>query len=267
MPLWSNTDTQAAKPTYLDVGQVRAVAVNSGGTGYTNGATATFSAAPAGGVTATGTVTVVGGVITRVNITNPGAGYTTAPTVTVAGGSAATFAVKIAPIVYNNNEIFFVDISEAQAESNKAKGINGSGWWLIKSYVDNDGTTRYKTECLVAMARTAAAAGDAADDLVVPDVNTAILISVQPVNRTTVSGSATFTVTAAFSAGSGTLTYQWQRRANGTNRFVAVPGATSASLVRSGQVLSNSGDEYRVVIQGGGAKAVTSNAATLTFGT
>ena len=266
MPLWGNTDTQAAKPTYLDVGQVRTVAVTAGGTGYTDGATATFSAPPAGGVTATGTVTVVGGVITRVNITNPGAGYTSAPTVTVAGGSGATFAVKIAPIVYNNNDIFFVDISEAQAESNKAKGITGAGWWLIKSHVDNDGQTRYKSECLVAMARTALAAGDANDDLVVPDVKTVILISVQPANQTTVSGAATFAVTAAFSAGTGTLTYQWQRKTATGTRWTNVSGATSASLALTGQTETNNGDQYRVVVSGGGAKAVTSKAAMLTFG-
>jgi hypothetical protein len=266
MPLFGATDIQAAKPKNLDVGQVRAVAVTAGGTGYTDGAAATFSAAPGGGVTATGTVTVVGGVITRVNITNPGAGYVTAPTVSVAGGADATFAVKIAPIVYNNNEIFFVDQEEAQNLTNKSKGINGAGWWLIKQFTDALGAVRYKTECLVSMTRTALAAGDAADDLVVPDVVTTIAISVQPANQTTVTGGATFAVTAAFSAGTGTLTYQWQRKAAGSNRFVAVGGATSASLALTGQLEANDGDEYRVVIQGGGAKAVTSAPATLTFG-
>lgn len=72
---------------------VASVTISNGGTGYTGTPTVTFSAAPAGGTTATGTVTVVGGVITGVVITNPGSGYVTAPTVTFSGagtGAAGT---------------------------------------------------------------------------------------------------------------------------------------------------------------------------------
>lgn len=266
MPLWGNTDTQAARPKYLDVGQVRTVAVTAGGEDYLVNSAVTFSAPPAGGVTATGTAVVVDGAIVAINITNPGAGYVTAPTITVADGTGATFTTKIAPIVYDHREVFFVDQSEAQAESNKSKGITGAGWWLIKSYQDNAGTTRFKTENLVAMTRTAGQAGDANDDLVVPDVNTVITISVQPADQTTVDGAATFAVTASFTAGSGTLGYQWQRKAAGAARFVNVSGATSASLVLAAQTETNDGDQYRVVVSGGGAKPVTSAVATLTFG-
>lgn len=72
---------------------VASVTISAGGTGYTGTPTVTFSAPPAGGTTATGTVTVVGGVITGVVITNPGSGYVTAPTVTFSGagtGAAGT---------------------------------------------------------------------------------------------------------------------------------------------------------------------------------
>lgn len=70
---------------------VESVTVSAGGTGYTGTPTVTFSAPPAGGVTATGTVIVVGGVITGVTITNPGSGYVSAPTVTFTGaGTGAT---------------------------------------------------------------------------------------------------------------------------------------------------------------------------------
>lgn len=72
---------------------VESVTIGSGGTGYTGTPTVTFSAPPAGGTTATGTVTVNAGVITGVVITNPGSGYVTAPTVTFAGagtGAAGT---------------------------------------------------------------------------------------------------------------------------------------------------------------------------------
>lgn len=68
-------------------GGVTSVTVTSIGGGYTSAPTITFSAPQlAGGVTATGTVTVTisGGFVATmtVNITNPGSGYTTAPTVT-----------------------------------------------------------------------------------------------------------------------------------------------------------------------------------------
>lgn len=67
------------------------VNVTAGGTGYTGSPTVTFSAPPAGGTTATGTVTTSGGVITGVVITNPGSGYVSAPTVTFSGaGTGAT---------------------------------------------------------------------------------------------------------------------------------------------------------------------------------
>lgn len=76
------------------VGQgVQSVTVSNGGTGYTGTPTVTFSAPPAGGTTATGTVTVNAGVITGVVITDPGSGYVSAPTVTFSGtgtGAAGT---------------------------------------------------------------------------------------------------------------------------------------------------------------------------------
>jgi hypothetical protein len=66
---------------------VASVTIGSGGSGYATLPTATFSAAPAGGVTATGVVVKNGSnVVTGVTITNPGRGYITAPTVTISGG-------------------------------------------------------------------------------------------------------------------------------------------------------------------------------------
>lgn len=72
-------------------GSVTGVTITAQGTGYTGASTATFSAAPAGGRTATGTPIVTAGSITGVTITDGGAGYVTAPTVTFAvAGSGAT---------------------------------------------------------------------------------------------------------------------------------------------------------------------------------
>lgn len=70
---------------------VDSVTIGAGGTGYV-APTVVFGAAPAGGVTATGTVQSLAGVITGVTITNPGSGYLVAPSVTITGapGSGAT---------------------------------------------------------------------------------------------------------------------------------------------------------------------------------
>ena len=62
--------------------------------------TITFSAAPAGGVTATGTgvLNVAGTALVGIIINNPGSGYVTAPTVTVAtGGGTATASITNSP--------------------------------------------------------------------------------------------------------------------------------------------------------------------------
>lgn len=64
--------------------QVVSVPVTTPGTGYTT-ASVQFTAAPAGGVTATGTVAIVAGAIDHIVITNPGSGYLVAPTATLTG--------------------------------------------------------------------------------------------------------------------------------------------------------------------------------------
>jgi hypothetical protein len=164
-----------------------------------------------------------------------------------------------------NTQLVFVDLTEAQAASNRAKGIDGPGWWLHREYTDSDGQIRYKSELVVTLQETAANAGDAADDLFVPDVTTTIAISAQPTNQTTVAGAATFSVTAALTP-PGTATYQWQSKV-GTAGWANVVGATNTSLALTGRVLADSGTQYRVVVGGAGSKKVTSDAATLTFGT
>ena len=71
--------------------------VVTGGSGYTTSSAVTITAAPTGGVNITATVGAVdsSGKILFLNITNNGQGYVTAPTVSVAGGTGATFVVRI----------------------------------------------------------------------------------------------------------------------------------------------------------------------------
>ena len=75
------------------------VDVITGGQNYTTSSTVTVSAPPAGGTQA---VVVVGsvdsnGAITTMNVSNAGAGYLSAPTVSVATGTGATFQVRFDP--------------------------------------------------------------------------------------------------------------------------------------------------------------------------
>ena len=71
--------------------------VTAAGSGYTTSSAVTLSAPPAGGTQATAVVKTIdaNGGILAIDTVNPGAGYVTPPTVTVAGGSSATFVVRL----------------------------------------------------------------------------------------------------------------------------------------------------------------------------
>ncbi|HEY6009737.1 MAG TPA: multicopper oxidase domain-containing protein, partial [Geobacteraceae bacterium] len=75
------------------------VVLVSGGSGYAFEPTVTFTGG--GGTGATAMATVVGGVVTAVNLTTVGSGYTTPPTVTITGGggsgATATATIYTAP--------------------------------------------------------------------------------------------------------------------------------------------------------------------------
>ncbi len=86
-------------------------------------------------------------------------------------------------------------------------------------------------------------------------VNVPPTISTQPASQTVAVGqTAKLSVTAA---GSGTLTYQWNK--NGS----AISGATSASYTTPATVAADNGASFTVTVTGASGN-VTSNAATLT---
>ena len=69
----------------------------NGGSGYTTSSVVTVTAAPSGGVDIAASVGSVdtNGKILTITVTNSGGGYTALPTVSVAGGTGATFAVRM----------------------------------------------------------------------------------------------------------------------------------------------------------------------------
>tara|TARA_B100000945_G_scaffold89096_1_gene69365 strand:+ start:3517 stop:7359 length:3843 start_codon:yes stop_codon:yes gene_type:complete len=71
--------------------------VVNGGSGYTTSSTVVITTAPTGGVDMTATVGEVdsNGKILFLNITSSGQGYTSVPTVSVTGGTGATFVVRM----------------------------------------------------------------------------------------------------------------------------------------------------------------------------
>lgn len=106
--VWSYTFDANARQVYNPSG-IQGCDVIYGGVGYTS-PTITFSAPAVGGVQATGTLTVVAGVITAIVMTNTGYGYSgLSPTATITG-SSTTPAVLSSPIIsvqpkWNQNTI------------------------------------------------------------------------------------------------------------------------------------------------------------------
>lgn len=92
----SNTSTGAV----IDTG-FAAVGIGAAGSGYTDG-TYGLTISGGGGTGAAGTATVVGGVVTSVQVTNAGTGYTGIPTVTLTGAgvpvTTATFTTSISSL-------------------------------------------------------------------------------------------------------------------------------------------------------------------------
>lgn len=261
MPLWSKLDTNAGKPKYLDRGQIVAVVVTDGGTGYVSAPAVTISA-PASGTQATATATITDGVVTAITITDPGAGYVASDAVTVTFDSgAATADAVFHGAAYDDGHIFFVNREESQQVENKAKGFRSPGWWLYRTYTDAQSNVRHKSELLVAMDVEAVTSGDAADDATV--VDRTITITTQPSDESvTAPAPATFTVVATVSP-STTITYQWQVDDQLGGGFTPIGGATSDSYTVADST-GLDGYQYRVVVSSSGATSVTSAAATLT---
>lgn len=161
------------------------------------------------------------------------------------------------------NDTLGVSVDEAQEATNIAKGINTAGWVKYTTYTDAQGSTRNKSEVLVAMGTIT---GD--NDTINPDP--VITIGTQPLAASvTAPAPATFTVVATATR-SAVLSYQWQKaESSAPTVWGNIVGATSASYtteataVAPGAAATN-GDLYRVIVSATGATSVTSTAVALT---
>ena len=125
-----------ADSSNFDSNSVASSTVTAAGSSYSSVPTVAFSAAPAGGITATGTATVASNAVTAITITNPGNGYTSAPTVTISGGggSGATATATLATDWAYKNKFDVAPLS-----STRVKTLGGSNDELHIVVIDEDG--------------------------------------------------------------------------------------------------------------------------------
>ena len=192
--------------------------------------------------------------------------------------AVADFVVKGGDTV--SRQLVFADSTEAGLNESRSRGIWGPGWWLYHTYTDVSGSTRHKAECLAPLTVTAAVAGDDADDTIVADVASAVVIDTQPAAATSNSGGAHFNVATSTTGTPGTLTFKWQRQtANATTRWVDITASLDTGVTYSGFTTATlnlaglasdalDGYKYRVKITstGGTEEVISDGAATITFG-
>ena len=196
--------------------------------------------------------------------------YAAATDAALAGAVRRTAPKAVADYVIKGGdsspgELIFADTTEAALAVNKERGIWGPGWWLYKTY-DVGGDTRHKAECLAHLNVAAGTSGDFTDDTIAADALAVITIGTQPAAASVTAGdTATFTVAATVTTGSGTLAYQWQLSTDSGVEFADISGANSASFTTAATAAGDNGNQYRVkVTTDTGAAEVVSSAAALT---
>jgi len=133
----------------------------------------------------------------------------------------------------------FIDDTEATLAENIERGLNAPGWWEYMTYTDSSGATRHKAIHLVAFKDAPVNAADA-DDNVAADAASAITISAQPANQSTVAplgGLLTVDTVSAASAGrvAGPYTittsdYSTDGTGTGATFTITIDGAGAATI-------------------------------------
>jgi hypothetical protein len=184
-------------------------------------------------------------------------------TVTAANALRRTPPKEVATLLIDENgqnahfssgtSLVFIDKAEAALEENKARGLKFPGWWTYRTYVDGDGNTRYKTECMAFVRETAANAGDFDNDNPAADVTSTITISSQPSNQSTsgpLGAILTFTKAGTAAAGTGSHTVTG---ATAGNVVTNVSGGAAPASTGYEFTVSRSGGVYTVTVVTGGS--------------
>ena len=140
---------------------VASVTITNGGSNYDpTTTTVTFSAPQLpGGVTATGTAVIAGGIVTGITITEKGSGYTSAPTVTITDpdGGLAEGAVTLTRTMTNTEENAIVVYAKTTSGgTNKVGDIDKQTGSITFRVTTADGTA----DCILITSGNASNAGE-----------------------------------------------------------------------------------------------------------
>lgn len=167
MPLWGNVDTQAAKPklpveslTHAQQVSVARSQTSNTRTLFTNSGTAILSGQIGLNANIAGNNIVAGTIISSYDVANGTITLSANTTANVIVGDVLTVGNNI---VYHTNTYERTMNSDtilvtASRMANNLVAINktGAGWVHIRKKVNNDGTIRYISETLVALANATA---------------------------------------------------------------------------------------------------------------
>lgn len=235
-----------------------------------------YSGAATAALSLTGATTIYDGYQYRCVVSG-----TCTPNVT---SNAATLTIQTAPVVVghpvssticNGNNTYYKVTATGTGLMYQWQVNTGTGWTNLSNGGIYSGAT---TDSLVLTSATTAYDGyqyrciisgtcspSVTSNVASLTIDTAPTITSQPVNRTICDGAnTTFGVSATGTA----LTYQWQVNAgsgwNNISNGGIYSNATTSTLTLTGVTTSNSGYQYRVVVNGTCSPSATSVAATLT---
>lgn len=220
---------------------VSAIAVSSGGAGYTVAPTVTISGG--GGSGATATATVSGGVVTAITVTAGGKGYTTTPTITItdaSGGMSAQLSALRAANGAWNGLAFDTELTAANKQA-VAQWVGGQNKTVFCALVDSS------TSATTNGSTTAFAAWLAGQDI----------DGVTPLYDTTVLGGAeamAWMASLNFAATNGRQTLAFIEDASGLVTPQVTDGATASILTANGYSFygsyANGGTAYQFMANG-----------------
>jgi hypothetical protein len=124
----------------------------------------------------------------------------------------------------NARNVFGIDAKEANVKSNKDRGFNSPGWVHYQTWVNSQGTTRYRTETLVAMSKNFNKSNvdfnigvDANEDATIQDNQ--LSFSLQPTVDGQLTANLQFTPAMSYQVlavgtNGAVPTYKWQKSPN-----------------------------------------------------
>lgn len=181
----------------------------------------------------------------------------------------------------NARNVYGIDAREANVKSNKDRGFNSPGWVHYQTWVNSQGTTRHRTETLVAMSKNFNKSNvdfniglDANEDATIQDNQ--LSFSLQPTVDGQTTANLQFTPgmsyqVLAVGTNGAVATYKWQKSPNtivwtdvinapyaGNAQF---SGNTTANLVVSNvyATLGTNGMYVRVLASANAAATITSD--------